>query len=156
MHGCCLRLCVNIGCFKCLPEFFKPLRESLLTRGDFIHMQKFSFHPETQKLLRQFLRYLNCNHMFGIFSETSLLLLVYLLFFFFSPTHLYRPTHCSVFMGPVSQIRNACVKNGDFSFSRGVKLHYGCVWLRKRDVFLTYRDLCLFFFFFSVFHLKNV
>lgn len=75
--------------------------------------------------------------------------------FFFSPTHVHQPTHCSVFMGPVSQIRNACVKNGDFSFSRGVKLHYGCVWLRKRDVFLTYRDLCLFFFLFFSFPLEE-
>lgn len=53
-----------------------------------------------------------------------------------------------VFRGPPSQTPNVCVKEADLSFTSMVRLYRDCVWLRKGLVFLTHRDLCLFFFFF--------
>lgn len=55
-------------------------------------------------------------------------------------------THCSIFRGPASQTHNMCVNRRVFSFTSMVRLYHGSVWLRKGLVFLTYRDLCFFFF----------
>lgn len=66
-------------------------------------------------------------------------------------TALYRLTHCSSLRGALSGAHNVRVNGGVFSFSSPVRLYHGCVWLRKRLVFLTYRDLDLVSFFFLSF-----